>query len=522
MYDITRVVNELAGESETSCEARPHDRASGSAWVGEKGCDAIMVTKQTKLYTITAGFSLFLLSTAFTFWGGIYSFMLVPYNTDFILFYYSIPLFISFVVATVVLSFICTKNGARTVLFGAIGSGMFIIIGVIAILMLGGRVGNETVLLSMTGLSFGMGSASAFISWEYVLGTLRQEDIKKALLLCMLVFPIIYLIITNIGIPASLFGYVLVLLVSVATFLLVYQIATTAKIQKKHVDKDREFLRKSHFVFKHNRGLLLCFVCVAFIAAITRCIALGDPLSREMVKYGSIVAVLLMGVVTILVLRVVKIKLNYPRLYMVIFPVFATGLLLLPLMNTTYQIVFASVTFAFFLACLLLIMYQSIEMSKSFDIAPVTIFAVFNSTAYLTMGIGTFLGTRLLVNNDFSFSMLSVVALFLVYILVMAETIIGRFKDKGLVNPTETIDFGSIGTDSMKGYCEVFSRYSDFSKREMEVLLLLAKGRDVPFISETLFISKNTVRTHIKNIYRKTNTHNRQELLSKIEQVVSQ
>lgn len=51
------------------------------------------------------------------------------------------------------------------------------------------------------------------------------------------------------------------------------------------------------------------------------------------------------------------------------------------------------------------------------------------------------------------------------------------------------------------------------TKREAEVLILLAKGRDLPYISEELFISKNTVRTHMKGIYRKLGIHSKQELL---------
>lgn len=49
--------------------------------------------------------------------------------------------------------------------------------------------------------------------------------------------------------------------------------------------------------------------------------------------------------------------------------------------------------------------------------------------------------------------------------------------------------------------------------REREILDYLARGRSVPFISETLFIQKSTVETHRKHIYIKLGIHNRQELL---------
>ncbi len=55
------------------------------------------------------------------------------------------------------------------------------------------------------------------------------------------------------------------------------------------------------------------------------------------------------------------------------------------------------------------------------------------------------------------------------------------------------------------------------SAREQEVMLLLAKGRNNPFIVEQLNISSNTLKTHLRNLYQKCGVANRQELLSLIE-----
>lgn len=51
------------------------------------------------------------------------------------------------------------------------------------------------------------------------------------------------------------------------------------------------------------------------------------------------------------------------------------------------------------------------------------------------------------------------------------------------------------------------------TSREMDVLSLLIAGRNGPYISEHLFVSENTVKSHIRHIYTKLNVHNRQELL---------
>ena len=51
------------------------------------------------------------------------------------------------------------------------------------------------------------------------------------------------------------------------------------------------------------------------------------------------------------------------------------------------------------------------------------------------------------------------------------------------------------------------------SPREGEVLPLLLEGRTISRIQETLFISQGTVSTHIRHIYQKTGSANRQELI---------
>lgn len=53
--------------------------------------------------------------------------------------------------------------------------------------------------------------------------------------------------------------------------------------------------------------------------------------------------------------------------------------------------------------------------------------------------------------------------------------------------------------------------------REIDVALLIARGRSKTFIADELFISENTVRTHSKNVYTKLGIHSREELISLFE-----
>lgn len=61
------------------------------------------------------------------------------------------------------------------------------------------------------------------------------------------------------------------------------------------------------------------------------------------------------------------------------------------------------------------------------------------------------------------------------------------------------------------------SNQTNLSKRENEILTYLAKGYRYKEIADKLFISIETVRTHIRNIYEKLQVRSRTEALLKIQ-----
>jgi DNA-binding CsgD family transcriptional regulator len=54
-----------------------------------------------------------------------------------------------------------------------------------------------------------------------------------------------------------------------------------------------------------------------------------------------------------------------------------------------------------------------------------------------------------------------------------------------------------------------------FTKREKEIIKLLGQGKKVSDIADILYISKHTVNTHKKNIFKKSNCNNSAELVVK-------
>ena len=59
------------------------------------------------------------------------------------------------------------------------------------------------------------------------------------------------------------------------------------------------------------------------------------------------------------------------------------------------------------------------------------------------------------------------------------------------------------------------------TRREIEILALLGRGRNGHYIADTLVVSYNTVKTHVARIYAKLGVHSQQELIDLVESTVA-
>ena len=79
-----------------------------------------------------------------------------------------------------------------------------------------------------------------------------------------------------------------------------------------------------------------------------------------------------------------------------------------------------------------------------------------------------------------------------------------------------------IGQNINSIYMAEFSRKYGFSKREQDVVALILENTDSNEIVEKLCISKNTLKTHVRQILRKSECDNRNQLISLFNEEVSQ
>lgn len=92
------------------------------------------------------------------------------------------------------------------------------------------------------------------------------------------------------------------------------------------------------------------------------------------------------------------------------------------------------------------------------------------------------------------------------------------FRFSRVINDVEIVNEPEISRigDYLEHRCHTLGQERGLTEREVEILSLLAQGRDGKFIAERYVLSYNTVKTHIKHIYQKLDVHSRQELIDTV------
>lgn len=81
----------------------------------------------------------------------------------------------------------------------------------------------------------------------------------------------------------------------------------------------------------------------------------------------------------------------------------------------------------------------------------------------------------------------------------------------GSEHPTPSAAITSAA--SLENNCQQFAARYTLTNRELDVLRLIATGRNLPYIERELVLAKSTVKTHVKHIYEKCGVSSRQDLL---------
>lgn len=114
-------------------------------------------------------------------------------------------------------------------------------------------------------------------------------------------------------------------------------------------------------------------------------------------------------------------------------------------------------------------------------------------------------------------AVLCIIAIFaLLFSGLLIATNESMWAEWGGARPTE--EEAAIGP--FRQACQDLAREAGLTDREAQLLVLFAHGRNIDFICNELYISKNTAKTHSRNIYRKLDVHSQQELINAVERKI--
>jgi DNA-binding CsgD family transcriptional regulator len=116
------------------------------------------------------------------------------------------------------------------------------------------------------------------------------------------------------------------------------------------------------------------------------------------------------------------------------------------------------------------------------------------------------------ISDDFETPLLVLSMLYFVYLLLSPGLKAWRSMFVPSKAPTSHAPM-----DGLETRCEELAQAGSLSKRESEIMLFMGRGYSPAFIAKKLFLSDSTVRSHVKNIYRKLNVNSREDLLQLID-----
>lgn len=140
-------------------------------------------------------------------------------------------------------------------------------------------------------------------------------------------------------------------------------------------------------------------------------------------------------------------------------------------------------------------------------------------------GLGTIVGAALGVlanglfggdENGIALMSGALILVFVGYALIGLKNFSFSSTIAGVTPVDETV--AKAPEQEFEGKCRSIAERFSLSPRELEVFMMLARGRDRAYIQEQLVVSRNTVKAHVKHVYAKLDIHTHQELIDLVEE----
>ena len=382
------------------------------------------------------------------------------------------------------------------------------------ILLLGFFLSSNLPLLVAAGILVGAGTTCCFICWEHVFsfGSPRQGEhrIIAGSAASILAFALLF----SFGDGTLLFSVALLAFVNLA---LLYASLAAERRNLEEEPSAAPFKPATLSDLKTRFGKpLLCIVMIGIISPVLGGAALPQPLALEesclLVLSANLLSALILGIIWFVFRR----KTSISRTYVILYPLLVTALLLLPFIAAPFRIVIifiGSFSFTFFS---IIMMVWCITAAKQWHMGLTGVYALFGGVTYGSRMVGLWLASAISGSSLSQETQIFASVAILLYGCSLVMFVLARKGAEKTASDTSTAT--PSGTDVLREVCQQLAEEYGLSPRQSEVLDLLVHGYDVPSTAKKLFISENTVRTHMKKIYTLMDVHSKQEIIDAVNE----
>lgn len=290
---------------------------------------------------------------------------------------------------------------------------------------------------------------------------------------------------------------------------------------RREIFKNMPGLRRAqtHTKSKEKPDTPKHMIAVALFFGVSFGLAKGfiAPAEDQLITLRDILNIvgILLGTLTVYV-TVVKRNLDYDRLtHQIALPLMALGFLFIPLPEP-WNVIGAGVH-QFGYQYFYIVLWSLWAVIVTQTQAPAGWIACWGLFA-IQAGqlVGSLVGSLLLTVFREPFQVAMIVAILIFVFLLIAIFAVGSGTVStawGFVKPMESEE----PAPNIDLAIAIIARDKRLSPREREVFALLARGRNRAYIREELVIGDETVKSHIKNVYRKCELYSQQELIDLVE-----
>ena len=129
--------------------------------------------------------------------------------------------------------------------------------------------------------------------------------------------------------------------------------------------------------------------------------------------------------------------------------------------------------------------------------------------------LGILLGRYVLHVAGLSLETAFPVMLVAALLLLLVSSVV--FTESDLIKAMDIIPLAR--KQRFRAKCLHVIEHYGLSEREGEIMIMFAKGRNLPYVQEHLYLSRSTVSTHRQHIYQKLEIHSQQELMNLVERM---